>query len=179
MDRVHGNLNETDKQLEGLESNAGVVAGIIGNTAGKVTGKVGGAVAGGLKATGIDAVGKLGDKVQGAADKMHVHEDVIDPGGEPVKEGWLSKRSELRKKWEKFWFRLCPAALFYYADEQSKDSKGGFRIAKGTRGFAFKANDAPGDALKHRGEKPAGFVVRPEPDDDGKDLFYLDAESEE
>merc|ERR1711974_520279 len=53
-------------------------------------------------------------------------------------------------------------------------------IKRNTKCFSFMKNKAPGDAIKHRGEKPFGFVVDVAPNaGPGKErrLFYYDAET--
>merc|ERR1719269_63510 len=82
--------------------------------------------------------------------------------------------------WEPRYCALYDTGMVYFTDAQKVDKKGDIDIRKGTKSFSFQKNKAPGDAIKHRGEKPFGFVVDVMPNaGPGKErrLFYFDAEN--
>jgi len=98
-----------------------------------------------------------------------------------IKEGWLHKRGPMYGyKWESRWCTLYETGIAWFDDEKKGEKKGDSEIKKGTKSFAFQKNKAPGDAIKHRGEKPFGFVVDVTPNaGPGKErrLMYFDAGS--
>merc|ERR1719498_1889824 len=120
---------------------------------------------GALEAVGID----MSTKVEGK----------VDTTSPAIKEGWLEKRGPMYGyKWETRWCALYDTGLVWYSDEKKGEKKGDLDVKKGTKTFAFTKNKAPGDAIKHRGEKPFGFVVDVTPNaGPGKErrLFYFDA----
>lgn len=107
---------------------------------------------------------------------------VVDPGGAPVMSGWLAKRGPmLGYKWERRWVVLCPKSLSYYSDSTCKDRRGEVSLLPRFAAASFRSDGAPGDALRHRGERPFGLVVHiegPEDDVTKRRFFYFDTESE-
>jgi len=148
MDQISGNLDTTEAIVGDMEKG---YMQYLGESA--------------LGCVGIDCSTKVESKV-----------DTSTPA---IKEGWLEKRGPMfGYKWERRWCSLFSTGLLYYDDEAKADRKGDVDIKKATKVFSFQKNKAPGDAIKHRGEKPFGFVVDVTPSAGGgkeRRLFYFDA----
>jgi hypothetical protein len=121
----------------------------------------------GLSMLGIDCSTKIQTKV-----------DDTKPA---LKEGWLQKRGPMfGYKFEAVYCALYDNGMMWYDSDQKSEKKGAMDIKKSTKTFEFTKNKAPGDAIKHRGEKPFGFVVDTAPNaGPGKErrLVYFDAET--
>eukprot|EP00929_Paragymnodinium_shiwhaense_P071824 TRINITY_DN36477_c0_g1_i1.p1 TRINITY_DN36477_c0_g1~~TRINITY_DN36477_c0_g1_i1.p1 ORF type:complete len:345 (+),score=117.02 TRINITY_DN36477_c0_g1_i1:178-1212(+) len=201
MDRIHQNLDQSEQQIGELERNANLASSMMDDCVKAVGGKVisgakavhldkvGEAMAKGVQAVGIDSAAEAltGEKLTECVSKA-IHsvaenpEAPVDPGGFALVEGVLHMRGKLYGyKWEPKWVALHPAAILWYDDKEATAREGQIRLGPGARGFTYKAKDAPGDALKHRGEKPFGFVFDSMPSSTHYDrpLFYFDAESED
>mmetsp|Transcript_40349 Transcript_40349/g.111147 ORF Transcript_40349/g.111147 Transcript_40349/m.111147 type:complete len:357 (-) Transcript_40349:48-1118(-) len=202
-----GELESTFKMAKkmcksGIWKGADKIGGTIGTVAG-ATGAttlaktVGKRVDTAAKASGAKAVARVvGKGIDSAArgvgvDAVAVKDGVcrifprseprIDLGGDPLKEGWLSKRGPMYGyAWRRRWVSLRPVGIVYYSDEKETNKKGFVRLSSTTKCYTFKSPSAPGDSLKHRGEKPFGFCVDADPDG-GKErtLCYFDAEIED
>lgn len=111
-----------------------------------------------------------------------VQQTQIDSSKPPLREGWLNKRGPMYGyKFEARWVTLFETGMMWYDDEKKCELKGDVDIRKGTKAIEFSKNKAPGDAIKHRGEKPFGFVVDINPSaGPGKErkLHYFDAETQ-
>lgn len=102
----------------------------------------------------------------------------LDAGGPPVMSGWLAKRGPMMGyKWQRRWLVLCPKSLTWYTDATAADKRGECMISASSRAHSFQHSAAPGDGLKHRGEKPFGFVLDSEGPDAGpqRRFFYFEA----
>jgi hypothetical protein len=108
-------------------------------------------------------------------------ETKVDTTVPTLKEGWLHKRGPMYGyAWEPRYCALYDTGLVWFADEQKLEKKGDMDVKKNTKPLSFQKNKAPGDAIKHRGEKPFGFVVDVTPNaGPGKQrrLFYFDGEN--
>mmetsp|Transcript_116910 Transcript_116910/g.202094 ORF Transcript_116910/g.202094 Transcript_116910/m.202094 type:complete len:276 (+) Transcript_116910:62-889(+) len=127
----------------------------------------------------------LGEGMLGAVGidcTTQVQQTQIDTSKPPLREGWLNKRGPMYGyKFEARWVTLFDTGVMWYDDEKKYELKGDFDIRKGTKAVEFNKNKAPGDAIKHRGEKPYGFVVDVNPNaGKGKErkLHYFDAETQ-
>jgi len=150
MDQVNANLDTTEAIVTDMEKGYGQY--LFESAAGMV---------------GIDYTTKVETKV--------------DTSVPAIKEGWLHKRGPMYGyKWEPRWCALYDTGLVWYDDDTKGEKKGDMDIRKNTKSFTFQKNKAPGDAIKHRGEKPFGFVVDVTPNaGPGKErrLFYFDGEN--
>jgi len=93
-------------------------------------------------------------------------------------QAWLSKRGPmLGYAFQKRWTVLTPTALIHYKDDTSSSKLSVDRLKPNSRAVRFTKSSAPGEAVKHRKEKPFGFVLDVDPDA-GKErrLSYYDAE---
>jgi len=148
MDQVNANLDTTEAIVGDMEKG---YMQYLGESA--------------LSAVGFDMSTKIETKV--------------DTSVPALKEGELWKRGPMYGyKWEKRWCALFETGLVWYDDDKKLEKKGDMDIKKVTKTFTFQKNKAPGDAIKHRGEKPFGFVVDVTPNaGPGKErrLFYFDA----
>lgn len=109
-----------------------------------------------------------------------VNATYVDLSTPSLKEGWLQKRqANYGSSWENQYCALYEAGLLWYDDEEKTEIRGEMEIKKLTKTYPMTKNKAPGDALKHRGEKPNGFVVDVNGGASGlgKRLFYFDAET--
>jgi hypothetical protein len=150
MDQIHGNLDTTEAIVGDMEKSYMQYL-----------------TESGLSMLGIDCSTKVQSKINDSVPSL--------------KEGWLTKRGPMYGyAWEARWCALYEEGLLWFADETRSDKKGEFDIRKSTKSFGFTKNKAPGDAIKHRGERPFGFVVDVTPNaGPGKErrLFYFDAEN--
>jgi len=107
----------------------------------------------------------------------------VDTSTPALKEGYLLKRGPMfGYKWETRWCALYETGMVWYDSDKKQEKKGDMDIKKVTKALSFQKNKAPGDAIKHRGEKPFGFVVDVTPNvGPGKErrLFYFDGETKE
>lgn len=107
----------------------------------------------------------------------------VDTSTPALKEGYLLKRGPMfGYKWETRWCALYDTGMVWYDSDKKQEKKGDMDIKKVTKALSFQKNKAPGDAIKHRGEKPFGFVVDVTPNvGPGKErrLFYFDGETKE
>jgi len=176
MNRIHGNLDQTDKEIKDLESNTGVIGNMFKDK---------------LNAFG-DKLEQVAEKtgatsaVQSAAAKVGVetghHGPRFDPGGDTIFEGVLKVRGpQYGYDWHNRWVKVCPAAVFIHTDKDSTRTKEQFALYSGTKCVSFEHKHAPGDSIKHRGEKPFGFCldVGPPPGGSDRTQHYLDTLSEE
>jgi len=107
----------------------------------------------------------------------------VDTSTPALKEGYLLKRGPMfGYKWETRWCALYDTGMVWYDSDKKQEKKGDMDIKKVTKALSFQKNKAPGDAIKHRGEKPFGFVVDVTPNvGPGKErrLFYFDGDTKE
>merc|ERR1740130_34951 len=124
---------------------------------------------------GESAFGAVG--INMGAQVVHTKFDASTPA---IKEGFLQKRGPMYGyKWEARYCALYETGLVWYDNDKKHEKKGDMEIKKNTKTLSFQKNKAPGDSIKHRGEKPFGFVVDVMPNaGPGKErrLFYFDAE---
>eukprot|EP00930_Biecheleria_cincta_P046371 TRINITY_DN31982_c0_g1_i1.p1 TRINITY_DN31982_c0_g1~~TRINITY_DN31982_c0_g1_i1.p1 ORF type:complete len:529 (+),score=101.67 TRINITY_DN31982_c0_g1_i1:203-1789(+) len=94
-----------------------------------------------------------------------------------VMHGWLDKRGPMHThKWVPVWCVLKEGSLTYHSDETCHIVKGITSILRVSRAIAFSKHGAPGDAVKHRREKPFGFVLDVDRDlGVNRRLLYFDA----
>eukprot|EP00928_Gymnodinium_smaydae_P085572 TRINITY_DN69088_c0_g1_i1.p2 TRINITY_DN69088_c0_g1~~TRINITY_DN69088_c0_g1_i1.p2 ORF type:complete len:283 (-),score=86.94 TRINITY_DN69088_c0_g1_i1:180-1028(-) len=78
----------------------------------------------------------------------------------PRKEGWLLKRgAKFGSEWKKAWCRLFSDALVLYTSSNCTELIRAIPMSFSVKCYSFNKMKAPGEACRHRGEKPFGFVV--------------------
>lgn len=94
-----------------------------------------------------------------------------------LREGTLFKRGpNFGFKWEQRWCVLEPTRIVWYTGQRRWEKKGELALQPVTKATHFQKPSAPGDAVKHRGEKPHGFVLDSDPKSGkGRHLLYFDA----
>lgn len=150
MDQVGANLNVTDRLI--------------------------GTMAKGWVATAISSFNPFGGSTAEEPAEPKLDVDTRRPA---LMEGWLSKRGPLYGyAWQRRWCVLHANGLLVFSDERKAERKAEVEVKAVTKASSFQKANAPGEAVKHRGEKPFGFVVDSDPGA-GKDrrLFYFDAEN--
>lgn len=166
MERINGNLDTTNKSVSNMEKSFAESLMTKGVTKGMTS------MTKGMK-------GMWGSATGAAPEPQAVK--ALDAGGPPVMSGWLSKRGPMMGyKWQRRWIVLCPRSLTWYTDPTSGDKRGEASISALSKAHSFQHSAAPGDALKHRGEKPSGFVLDPDGPEAGpqRRLFYFEAPDE-
>jgi hypothetical protein len=139
MKNIHENLDDAEDEITGLESTFGL--------------ELGGWLDDQL--SDVKCCSCLGGR------KLPSLVGKIEPGGELVKQGWLRKRGKGESfGWKKRWVLLYPNAVFFYEDQEHFKKKGAVRLTTATEIWSFHSYDAPGDAVKHRGAKPNGFLIK-------------------
>ncbi|CAE7794874.1 unnamed protein product [Symbiodinium microadriaticum] len=95
--------------------------------------------------------------------------------------GHLLKRGPVfGYKFQSRWCLLTNTQLILYKDENFTQRLSVERLTPAARAFKFSRHDAPGEAVKHKAEKPLGFVLDSDPSaGKTRKLSYFDAESEE
>lgn len=94
-----------------------------------------------------------------------------------VTSGWLLRRGPTAMhNWKEQWCVLRSGKLILHRDEKCLEKLSSLEIGPQSRALRFGNHRAPGDAVKHRSERPFGFVLDTNPTM-GKDrkLVYLDA----
>lgn len=166
MERINGNLDTTNKSISNMEKSFAESLVTKGVTKGMTS-----------MTKGISSM--WGSAIGAAPEPKTVK--ALDAGGPPVMSGWLAKRGPMMGyKWQRRWIVLCPKSLTWYTDATAADKRGECMISATSRAHSFQHSTAPGDALKHRGEKPFGFVLDPEGPDAApqRRLFYFEAADE-
>ncbi|XP_063064430.1 differentially expressed in FDCP 6 homolog [Engraulis encrasicolus] len=74
--------------------------------------------------------GKLTRGISKETITMGVEEVYREIVGDVLKEGYLWKKSQLRRNWKERWFTLKPTSLSYYTNEDRKDCKGSINLDK-------------------------------------------------
>jgi len=154
LEKINSNLDETDRTMSGMQRS------YFGNALNK-------------------GFASLGSGIFKDAAQKSTSES--EPVGAALMEGWLYKRGPTYShKWQQRWCVLYPDVLVYYTSQKGDEQKGQVPIGANSQATAFGSSRASGDAIRHRGERPAGFVVDPDatggPD---RRLFYFDAEASE
>ncbi|XP_062396416.1 differentially expressed in FDCP 6 homolog [Sardina pilchardus] len=72
--------------------------------------------------------GKLTRGITKETVTMAVEEVYREIVGDVLKEGYLWKKSQLRRNWKERWFTLKPNSLSYYTNEDRKDCKGSITL---------------------------------------------------
>ncbi|KAL2104067.1 hypothetical protein ACEWY4_000935 [Coilia grayii] len=72
--------------------------------------------------------GKLTRGITKETITMAVEEVYREIVGDVLKEGYLWKKSQLRRNWKERWFTLKPNSLSYYTNEDRKDCKGSITL---------------------------------------------------
>jgi len=91
--------------------------------------------------------------------------------------GWLFRRGPTAMhNWKEQWCVLRFGKLILHRDDKCLEKLSSLEIGPQSCVFRFGNHRAPGDAVKHRRERPFGFVLDADPSM-GKDrkLVYLDA----
>jgi len=90
-------------------------------------------------------------------------------------EGFLDKQSAvLEDCWRRFWCVLTPQALSLYTDAQQRKKKAEYGLEKGSLRFvSFADQDAPDKAARLKDEKPFGFILKPNADQEAV-YFHAD-----
>lgn len=96
--------------------------------------------------------------------------------------GWLAKRGPMFGwKWQQRWCVLSPASLVWWEDGKCRIKRGDIQLKQSSFARCFRDPDSTGEALKHRDDRPYGFVLDVDPDGGRSRKFYyfdaLDAES--
>ncbi|CAL1145160.1 unnamed protein product, partial [Cladocopium goreaui] len=78
------------------------------------------------------------------------------------------------------WCILTNTQLIVYKDERFSQRQSAERLSYDAKAARFSCHDAPGEAVKHKSDKPCGFVLDSNPmAGKGRKLSYFDAENEE
>lgn len=95
--------------------------------------------------------------------------------------GWLQKRGPTASyKWLKRWCVLYEDSVVFYADDQLSDRKGVVHLKLVSRISTFSSSLCPAEGMKHRIDRPYGFVLDPDPSaGKRRKLYYFDAGSPE
>lgn len=106
--------------------------------------------------------------------------------GDPKdRKGWLEKRGPTAEmQWHRRWCVLKEDSMIMYVDQEAEKAghkKFEIELNEYTKAVEFRKIDAPGDSVKHVGEKPFGFVIDTEPSGgpDRHSLYYFAAEDNE